>query len=260
MEKELQKLMPTEWVLVRNSDDEPWQIDLYRGCGGYHSKGDYKYDCIGGHWKQCVPYSGHELLLDKTDSIEKEWRPVDGDFVVFGGDINNPAVGIFKCFRYNCHSYMYQLDYIAMGLSKRNILKDRKSFNIMNLRPATEDEKEALISRLREYGRDWDAEEKRVGYHSFDMKKGDFVCSNDRWICIYESMYVFNDSILNFNLRTYCYLDKTSMSLNTNLTCDLFSQQSLRLANEDEKLLLLSKLHEIGKDWSTKKMKLINYK
>ena len=54
-----------EVVLVRDSDDEYWQIKAFKECTGY----DYPYGCYNYSrdsatgWKQCIPYEGHEHLL-----------------------------------------------------------------------------------------------------------------------------------------------------------------------------------------------------
>ncbi len=54
-----------EVVLVRDGDDEYWQIKAFKEYTGY----DYPYGCYNSSrvkvagWKQCIPYKGHEHLL-----------------------------------------------------------------------------------------------------------------------------------------------------------------------------------------------------
>ena len=58
---------PFDKVLVRDSDDEPWDIDLF-SCIRHD---DYcKYICLSDIWKQCIPYEGNGHLLNTTNNPE----------------------------------------------------------------------------------------------------------------------------------------------------------------------------------------------
>ena len=52
---------PFDKVLVRNWDNEIWICDMF---SLIHKD---SFLCIGGVWKQCVPYEGNECLLGTTD-------------------------------------------------------------------------------------------------------------------------------------------------------------------------------------------------
>lgn len=51
---------PFEKVLVRDSDEKPWKINLFS-----HITTDtqYPYMCMINSWKQCIPYEGNQELL-----------------------------------------------------------------------------------------------------------------------------------------------------------------------------------------------------
>lgn len=56
------KLKPFDKVLVRNSQDDAWNISLFaREITGVNSHG---YECVHGTvWTYCIPYGGNEDLL-----------------------------------------------------------------------------------------------------------------------------------------------------------------------------------------------------
>lgn len=60
---------PFDKVLVRNNDDEKWQIDFFES--EKLSESEMTYDCFWSIWSQCIPYEGNEHLLRKTDSPGK---------------------------------------------------------------------------------------------------------------------------------------------------------------------------------------------
>lgn len=63
------RFQPFEQVLVRDEDDEAWRISLFER----HARDSFCFACIHGFfWKQCIPYAGHEHLLDTTDEPE-DW-------------------------------------------------------------------------------------------------------------------------------------------------------------------------------------------
>lgn len=62
------KLKPFDQVLVRDRDEDPWEINMY---GRYISNTCYVYRCINGDFCQCVPYKGNEKLLGTTNKTTK---------------------------------------------------------------------------------------------------------------------------------------------------------------------------------------------
>lgn len=61
---------PFDKVLVRNSDDELWEINMFSSETLYGA--DVWYQCISSIWGQCIHYEGNEHLLGTTDSPKKE--------------------------------------------------------------------------------------------------------------------------------------------------------------------------------------------
>lgn len=60
---------PFERVLVRDSKDSLWHIDLYEGMLG--DDNEYNYRCMAADWVYCIPYEGNEHLLDTTKDVEE---------------------------------------------------------------------------------------------------------------------------------------------------------------------------------------------
>lgn len=50
---------PFERVLVRDTDDEFWQIDLY---DHYDEDDEYMYVCLGNRWRQCISFEENKNL------------------------------------------------------------------------------------------------------------------------------------------------------------------------------------------------------
>lgn len=89
------KLKPFDKVLVRDEDDESWEIDIF---GRYEEDEHvYPYRCISEHYRQCIPYEGNESLLGTTRSPEPEFN--DGDPVIVWNNYNPnyKYVKVFKC-------------------------------------------------------------------------------------------------------------------------------------------------------------------
>lgn len=72
---DLTTLKPFERVLVRDDDDESWEICLFGHCDESEF---YQYKCINGCvYAQCIPYEGNEHLLGTTndcDVLYKKWQ------------------------------------------------------------------------------------------------------------------------------------------------------------------------------------------
>lgn len=61
---------PFDKVLVRDSDSDIWQIDLFESDKMPFTACDYA--CLASSWEQCIPYAGNEHLLGTSDSPQKE--------------------------------------------------------------------------------------------------------------------------------------------------------------------------------------------
>lgn len=60
------QLKPFDKVLVRDSDNEKWELNLFS-----HIDVD-DYYCLRSYWKQCIPYEGNEHLLGTTNNPEQQ--------------------------------------------------------------------------------------------------------------------------------------------------------------------------------------------
>ena len=59
------ELKPFDRVLVRDFEDQAWQVSLFS-----YKDSDSYYCCNGCAWNQCIPYIGNESLLGKTKDVE----------------------------------------------------------------------------------------------------------------------------------------------------------------------------------------------
>lgn len=61
-------MLPFDRVLVRDFDEDQWQIELFQA---YTVHGSC-YVCLANSFYQCIPYEGNEHLLDTTDKPKEE--------------------------------------------------------------------------------------------------------------------------------------------------------------------------------------------
>ena len=59
------ELKPFDRVLVRDFEDQAWQVSLFS-----YKDSDSYYCCNGCSWNQCIPYIGNESLLGTTKDME----------------------------------------------------------------------------------------------------------------------------------------------------------------------------------------------
>ena len=59
--KEEYQFKPFDRVLVRDNNSAKWRIDIFSNLS--RMLPTYPYLCVGGEWKQCIPYEGNEKLL-----------------------------------------------------------------------------------------------------------------------------------------------------------------------------------------------------
>jgi len=67
------KFKPFQKVLRRLDDGDSWEADLF---STYKPLCGNQYHCIGGWWKQCIPYDGNDHLLgthNNCDSYYVTW-------------------------------------------------------------------------------------------------------------------------------------------------------------------------------------------
>ena len=131
MEKELK---PFDRVLTRDYDVEVWVCDLFshKEPGSLRSlpldkeQREVEYVCLGGTYKQCIPYEGNEHLLGTADSPEqKRWRA-------------------------DLHELYY---FVSDGLNIRSIHDERNALNDRHYKIGnyfrTESEAEAMLEKIK---------------------------------------------------------------------------------------------------------------
>ena len=59
---------PFDRVLVRDSCDEEWGIDIFEKYDCENAP--YRNICLSSRWQQCIPYEGNEHLLGTTENVE----------------------------------------------------------------------------------------------------------------------------------------------------------------------------------------------
>lgn len=243
MEKEKVNFSPKQWVLVRDEDDQVWSLDIF---SHYEGKDVYLYHCIGDAYTQCIPYYGNEKLLGETVSPGKSTEFKDGDFlagdnIVFILDGHGEYKTSIKC----CCWKRVCSDLSFGGAA----CMDR----IEEVRPATESEKKLLLSVMHLNGKDWDAENKKIVDFKkpYEPKDGDFICFGGDGIGIFKDREHISHSD---------YADYRPLYDKVVLNEGGWTMDNLRLATEEEKQFLLSRLHEIGKDWDAENKKVVDYK
>ncbi len=59
------KLKPFDKVLIRDFENQEWQVSLFS-----YKDSDSYYCCNGCGWNHCIPYIGNESLLGTTNNVE----------------------------------------------------------------------------------------------------------------------------------------------------------------------------------------------
>lgn len=154
---------PFDKVLVRNHESNNWRVDLF---GVYQREKNCPYLCVGDAYLYCIPYEGNEHLLGTTDSYVEPYEPKDGDFVLIKTDGYSIVtwIAILECIdeekdEVTTYASMSENDEddLSWGIETLCDAKD-----IVSIRPATEEEKRLLISKLHEIGKDWDESKKEI--------------------------------------------------------------------------------------------------
>lgn len=68
------KFEPFDRVLVRDSKQLEWQIDIFREIINDEDSCEYKYACFYDVWKYCIPYNEEtKYLLNRTDDLDNDY-------------------------------------------------------------------------------------------------------------------------------------------------------------------------------------------
>ena len=66
---EKHQFKPFEKVLVRDSNKQPWKCGIF---SNYTEDEEYKYECVGNVYAQCIPYNENTMhLLGTTEPYEQ---------------------------------------------------------------------------------------------------------------------------------------------------------------------------------------------
>jgi hypothetical protein len=60
------KFEPKQWVLVRDSKEHPWYLDIYSHYDDEEDGSGIHFMCVGSGWRECIPYDGNEHLCGQV--------------------------------------------------------------------------------------------------------------------------------------------------------------------------------------------------
>ena len=91
------ELKPFDKVLVRDDNDEKWDIDIFKKYDEEENN-TFPYLCLNDYYKQCIPYKGNESLFDTTTTPKPVYEFKDGDAVIVWNsfDSNTKYIAVFK--------------------------------------------------------------------------------------------------------------------------------------------------------------------
>lgn len=162
MEKKFE-FKPKQWVLVRDNEDERWSLAQY---SHYNENATCEHRMVMNvGFFHCIPYEGNEHLLGTKDPYAEPFLPKDGDFVTYTYHNGNVYVAIFQCTDSNLIDNYYVdicLKNVAEEFLKKVSYDNGFDMGYSERRPSTEEEKQLLLSKLHEFGKDWDAEKKEI--------------------------------------------------------------------------------------------------
>lgn len=68
------KFEPFDKVLVRDSKQKEWKVDIFREIINDEDNNGYKYSCFYDSWKYCIPYNEEtKYLLNRTDDLDNDY-------------------------------------------------------------------------------------------------------------------------------------------------------------------------------------------
>ena len=186
---------PKQWVLVRDNEDERWSLAQY---SHYNENATCEHRMVMNvGFFHCIPYEGNEHLLGTKDPYAEPFLPKDGDFVTYTYHNGNVYVAIFQCTDSNLIDNYYVdicLKNVAEEFLKKVSYDNGFDMGYSERRHSTEEEKNLLLSKLHENGKDWDAEKKEIVdiewvptegekyyYPNFDVIENLFVVNTCAW-------------------------------------------------------------------------------
>ena len=246
---------PKQWVLVRDMRGEKWSLAQFSHKTLKH------FVVVGGlEYSECIPYEGKEHLLGKADDYNVEsYNPKEGDLVYHQHPYNNVNIGIFKEVDQN-GNYVH---YILMDRNNNlwtgegAIINDRTEIT----RLATKDESDLFLSTMEKNGKKWDPDTKCVIDTSYIPKDGEFAVSGWRdgdqyceWVFIQKGEFErgANDDYAGAIIRYH-----EEITGEDRIWLDGFSDAGTdftRPATQEERDLLISRLHEIHAEWTDNKI------
>ena len=156
----------------------------------------------------------------------------------------------------------YSVDYYA--ILDEDIILDG-NYVCSDMETATEKEKQLLLNALHKEGKDWDAENKKVIDYEppYVPQSGDFVTFNypDG---LMKVIGIFKSDI-NADPSNGGYYDLyaahfSNGTINTPCSFDSEEFHEICPATEEEKNIILSSLHKIGKDWNAEKKEIVGHR
>ena len=139
-----------------------------------------------------IPSGCRAVISDGVVTIEKEMPFKVGDFLYYYEEGWGFGVCIFMDFIKESANGLYY--YAATGGRGEVMIEDCFATDWDVLRLATEEEKNFLLNRLHDDGKDWDAENKRIIEYKWKPKDG-------------EDYYVINTlfKVLRFTWQSYSF-------------------------------------------------------
>ena len=131
-------------VLVRNSDDEKWDIDIFRAL---HKNGIFM--CRKGNYEQCIPYEGNEDYLDTRNGIYE-----NGTFLISKDKSYIFILDAFGPYRTSMYAGLF-LKNPTLGVNYGGAAYEN---NLEHYRLATKEEKQLLINALHEAKKEWNSD------------------------------------------------------------------------------------------------------
>ena len=159
---------PFDKVLVRENNNDMWKCDLFS-----HSVNNAlcKYVCVGSWYKQSIPYNEETAhLLGTTDDYVEPYVPEDGDFlyISYANGIRYTIISKEIEFGIGAYAKLLEGDKEA-NCQGRGLARTTD----VEIRPATDTEKQLLIDALHTAGKDWDADKKEIVEYRWKPKEGD---------------------------------------------------------------------------------------
>lgn len=181
---------PKQWVLVRDNDKQKWSLAIFSHYDKESIYSPYRM-LLNVGFKQCIPYDGNEQLLNTTNNYVEPYIPKDGDIITrYDQEVlicKNPEKDIDGGYKFHC--------YAAFDLKTNTLYAYEKTYLIqLELREATNFEKQKLFEALHNDTKDWDAKNKKIinykwkpdmdeeyYYCRFDNNAGNFQTAVAKW-------------------------------------------------------------------------------